>query len=421
MNAKEDLYLLYRVFLTVILIFGYALIISNEMGNYHADEFGWRIEKREWKITSHDLEDALKWNPHQLHALTRLGENISEPSQSIKYLKRALIESPANGSAMSYLLYYYMVAGESELIDEAAHFVSLLSPTDEYANTLIARYWENKNNVDKALSAWSFLLSLNKSYYSIYFPRLSEEIDIAQLKVLANKNPKWWGDFFVYLCGKNDFSLTKLMTLYNIHKQLHTPSKKESTAYSNRLLQSGLHEAARLVWSDSSDENKLSDNRIYNGGFEEEMSEGVFSWKYHSDKNIRVSFEKKEGMDGNKALHISFKRKKRVNITHISQLLSLEPAMYKVQFRVKVGNLKNKKGVKWTIYCASDNKLLIGESESFKTRTKWKNSSFVLKVPSKSSCATQLFSLSSSGKYPHEKIYLGNIWFDNFHISLIKQ
>ncbi len=85
-------------------------------------------------------------------------------------------------------------------------------------------------------------------------------------------------------------------------------------------------------------------NLVSNGGFEEDILNGGFSWRYQSDPHIALAIDQREAYHGNRSLSITFDGE-AVGDAGIYQFLVVEPnTEYRVSARVKTEGMEGAGG-----------------------------------------------------------------------------
>jgi hypothetical protein len=98
----------------------------------------------------------------------------------------------------------------------------------------------------------------------------------------------------------------------------------------------------------------------------------------------------------------------------VQQTLALPPGTYRLLGRVRLDDLSNDRGLKWSVQCSSRNRL-IGETQKFSGRSEWIDFSTTFEVPTEV-CPSQVLRLRLDARVPAEQWIGGRAWFDKLRI-----
>jgi len=144
--------------------------------------------------------------------------------------------------------------------------------------------------------------------------------------------------------------------------------------YIEYLLQQGEVAPAKAAWDrlmrrdDSTRGYLAGGNLVSNGGFEEEILNGGFGWRYQSDPHVALSIDGREAYGGSRSLSIGFDGTPEKD-AGIYQLLAIEPATgYRISARMKCEAIEGAGGPQLAVLDGSSRKPLFLSAECTGTR-----------------------------------------------------
>jgi tetratricopeptide (TPR) repeat protein len=391
-------------------------IVASGMSDYYVD----RLKEGDAAAA----EKALAWNSHHPAAALRRGIALREadPGQSDDLLRRAYLTSPGDGSALVALALRADNDGDREraqaLIEKAAD----ISPADPTIQKQVAAYWIKQENLEQALRHWSRALEARPSERSNLFPLFLSIAEDARargaLATFAASPPAWWDGFFREV-AQRALDTETVRALYATRRAAPGAplSQDEREAYIARLQRDGRITEAYLVWVNGLSEHQRAYLGILNnGGFEVEPTNVGFGWHVRRTRGVTVNTAKTHGIDGERALHMRFKRREK-RFGHLFQPLFLDPATYRLTGRTRTDSLDSIGGLKWIVRCNLPETAVLGESERFLGSGDWRAFSFEFEVPE--TCSAQELRLVSAGTRAFEHKISGAVWYDTMAIRKI--
>ena len=187
--------------------------------------------------------------------------------------------------------------------------------------------------------------------------------EIAHAKLLKQRIT-WWPQFFNHAAAKAT-SVETLRALFQMQADGPNAVTTEGLrAYLQRLQRENLWIESYLVWLNNLRKDQLNAiGNLFNGGFEEEISNLGFDWIVTPASQVVVDTASTYGATGHKALRVVF-RGPRIQFQHVHQYLMLDPGAYSLHGRVRPDNLETSEGIQWSIYCVGNTKAL-AHSERF--------------------------------------------------------
>lgn len=413
---------IWRVILTIGALFIGWQIITINLADHYIDEL--TINKDETA-----LDSALFWDSGHPLALAIKAERLielGENEQAERILKQAVKGNPADARPLVLLAGIYKSRGEIEISDQMAETANVLMPVNYQVQKSLAAYWESRSNFEKAIAHLSTALAANRELREELYPiflKIAENQDTRSLLApITSEPPEWWEGFFRY-ATRNTEDIDTLRSLAGMRKDSETypVTEHERRDYIARFRKEELIAEAYMAWVGGLDKDaREALGYIYNGNFERDIANTGFGWYAYPPKNsgIIISTAKTYGIEGEKALYISFKGK-RVHFHDLYQHLFLDHGTYRLSGKVRLDKLKARKGLQWQVVCSAGAEGRLGESEKFLGSGDWRKFEFELVVPIE--CKGQILQLYSVGNRSVDYEIRGEIWFDDLHIQLTRQ
>ncbi|MEA3275988.1 MAG: hypothetical protein U9Q81_11990 [Pseudomonadota bacterium] len=367
---------------------------------------------------------ALAWNSREPHAtfheaLASLPEN---PETATAFLQRAYAENPAETKPLLVTAGIVRSQGDQARADALVTQAADLLPANPGIQQEAAAYWVSRGHLEQAMQHWSRALEADPAVGEQLFPLLLKIAEDTRtrgvFKALAYSPPPWWDRFFAEV-ARRALNVETVRLLYALRRDATDApfTEKERQAYVKRLQKDGVTTEAYLVWVNGLSETERAHlGLLYNGGFELGPSNRGFDWHLGNTEHVAANTATTYGIDGNKALHLTFKRREK-RYHHLFQPLFLDPGTYRVTGKVRTESLETKGGLKWQAQCRLPTSQTLGESERFLGSGEWREFSFEFQVPE--SCTAQEIRLHSTGKRAFEHKITGAVWFDGMSIRKI--
>lgn len=371
-------------------------------------------------VFPHDIVDTVYLPADASVALAELHIVDGNPETAERLALTALSRNPTNGRVASQLLSLYLNKNQQEKTATLADISSRLWPAHPYTHTKLLSYWGRQQRMDKLVVTLHALLTQDPSQQSIYFPNMATILLNPEyshlLQPYISTPPRWWNAFFSYIATTSELSLVR-----NIYQQRATAEtaldKTEQDAFINRLLKEKQWQEAYDVWKTllPADRKKLL-GLVFDAGFESKLTGTAFEWQINASRDLKITTDTTQGMNGKKALNLIFNKNKRVNFSNISQRLLLKQGDYQFNIRYRTDNFQTTKGLRWRIRCLDDINQIIAESDNIINSAKWNELNGTFHV-SNETCAIQLLRLEASSQYAHDHLFDGSLWFDDVVIK----
>ncbi|WMP17969.1 hypothetical protein [Thiothrix lacustris] len=392
------------------------LITSYGIGHVGAGDF---IDTRRLIIDIHpDSWAAL--DSDDWFQLAEQAQELGDSTLDQTYTLQALAANITSGRAMARLADIRLQQGQQAQAKQLAQLAAQLVTAEIETHLPLAFFWAKVGNNAEMVKAWDMLFIREPSLRNTLFPHMRamaiNPSTASLVDAFASKPPVWWGAFFNYLATDAQTTPSLLEHLHGLRINSSTPiGEGEMTAYIKRLVKDKRWVEAHKVWLSSlPKETSAYQELVYDGGFEGAIHNTGFDWFFERHAQIKLKQDMTFGMEGQRALKISFNNSKHVKFQHLWQRLLLKPAHYELSLRVRADQFRTDGGLQWRMRCAEDNQI-IAESPVLKESTPWIAQSVAFDIPP-SNCETQLLRLEAASTYAHDQVFAGAIWLDAIQI-----
>ena len=369
---------------------------------------------------------TLGWDKTNAQALFSEGVRVAttDPAQAITYLAAAVRGNPTDGPTYAAIARLKEQGGELAEAEQAMQAAAQMAPRRVDVQLEAARFWFRRGDIARAMKHMDVVLTFGGSLREQIFPdllKLAEDPatrEIAHAKLLKQRIT-WWPQFFNHAAAKAT-SVETLRALFQMQADGPNAVTTEGLrAYLQRLQRENLWIESYLVWLNNLRKDQLNAiGNLFNGGFEEEISNLGFDWIVTPASQVVVDTASTYGATGHKALRVVF-RGPRIQFQHVHQYLMLDPGAYSLHGRVRPDNLETSEGIQWSIYCVGNTKA-IAQSERFTGTDHWQHFTAQLQIPAQD-CAVQMLRLELAGRSALDYEAKGAIWFDDLSIARQKK
>jgi len=365
---------------------------------------------------------ALTWNDTNAQALFSEGVRVANtnPAQAITFLTSAVRNNPTDGPTYAAIARLKEESGNLAAAEEAMQAAAQMAPRRVDVQLEVARFWFRRGDIARAMKHMDVVLTFGGSLRDEIFPdllKLAEDPatrELAHAKLLKQR-VTWWPQFFNHAAAKAT-NIETLRALFQMQAGGPNAVTTEGLrAYLQRLQRENLWIESYFVWLNHLRKDQLNAiGNLFNGGFEEEISNLGFDWIVTPASQVVVDTASTYGATGQKALRVVF-RGPRIQFQHIRQYMMLDPGTYVLHGRVRPDNLESAEGIQWLIYCVGDVKA-IAHSERFIGTDHWQHFTTQFKVPTQG-CAVQMIRLELAGRSALDYEAKGAVWFDDLSIA----
>ncbi len=383
------------------------------------------------------LKKVIHHNPSHAFAYEQIAliELQNQHYDSAKqYAVKALQNNLSSGMATAILMRVYDHENNTERAHQAALLATHLWPSHDVSMQLIAKHWLQAGFVDRAMSAWNISLSqtpvdehFSKSFTATtIFPilnKIAQHEDSTQLfQTYHMQPPSWWDPFFHYMVAQPN-NLTAVDRFYQQALLNGKASPANKKLYLSNLIQGNRWTKAHDIWKNGlSEEEKKHTGAIFDGGFEsgrttDQHTDEKFSWTIGYKSDIQAYLDKFSRASGSYSLRIAFNSWITDYWGYISQVLTLKPGNYRIDYKTRA-NLNAEKGVRWIVHCMNTTDYTeLGTGKALAGFFDWQTDQLHFTVPDDNQCKAQKLTLVLVGKTnTSEARVRGDIWFDDFFI-----
>jgi hypothetical protein len=223
-----------------------------------------------------------------------------------------------------------------------------------------------------------------------------------------------WRSTFLAVLPKESPNPTTLYDFYSALRSEPAPlTPGEFRPYLERLAHLGEYSLAYAMQVDFLPAERIGMlGLLNNGGFDTPISGLPFDWTIGNVRGARTEIVVDD--KSNRALRVEFYNT-RVPYRHVSQLLILRPGRYRLVGDVMSVDLKNERGLQWTVSCASGEQL--AATNRVTGSTPWTKFEASFDVPDRAECRGQEVRLSLAARIAAEQEAVGEIWYDNLRIE----
>lgn len=365
---------------------------------------------------------ALEWHASHPAGLLKAASDMlsTDPHRAESLLRQAIRENPGDGRNWMALALLYEKREDAARARLAVTRATELSPMQSGVQLDAGAFWLRHNRADIAIKNWDRAMRVRGELHAKIFPlflRIAEDPRLRPLFApVVAEEPGWWKGFYQYVAA-NALSLDAVRDLYQMREKAGGKSMSdERKPLLARLQKEGRWLEAYFIWLNSLSREKVGSlGNLFNGNFEQGISNEGFDWIAPKVHGAMVEDAPTYGTTGSKALHVALDGQ-RLRFEHLYQYLMLDPGKYFLRGRVRLDSLQSEKGLQWVVRCNPSPAEPLGKSEYFVGTDQWKHFSSNFEVPEEG-CPVQVLRLELGGRSTLDFIAEGSIWFDDMEIE----
>ena len=387
-----------------------------------------------WRVLTLGLADffwkdepdkALRWRSAHADATYRqfdLGEMAQPPHRgSARQARAAIRRSPLDGRGYAWLALLAEVEGHLAEAERLNLLSAQRGPRNMRVLAWLVDREVQRRDYPRAFAHIDQILRIQPELSIRLSPALStlasEPGAQEELAATLKRKPPWRADFLGRLIASAPDAAALVPLMERLRQQPGGLSEQELSAWIDRLGQTRNWGAAYLTWAQSlSAEQSGRIGNVFNGGFEAEPSGYGFDWRITRVPGARISIGHEEGAVDRSALRVDFEGR-RVPFQNVRQLLALAPGAYRLSGRSKLNDLRNARGLVWSLTCAEDDRP-IGATEAMTGHSRWREFQLEFEVPGQS-CGGQWLVLRIPARIPAEQLVSGSAAFDDLRIKAV--
>jgi tetratricopeptide (TPR) repeat protein len=159
-----------------------------------------------------------------------------------------------------------------------------------------------------------------------------------------------------------------------------------------------------------------SKNRITNGGFEDPMVNGGFSWRLTPIEGANTSLDTDIVHDGSRSLLVHFDGTHNLEFSHVMQYVPVEPDRhYRFVAYARSEGITTDSGPRIAVYDAYDRAELSMETESLVGTTSWQEQKLDFRTGPRTRLLVVQVARRASRKLDNQ--IAGSLWLDDFSLS----
>lgn len=380
----------------------------------------WRIlaitQATRW--AEEDPQRALRWNPRHPQALLALAEqqlaagNIDQARISAR---RLLAAEPLEGRAYRVLAAAEAKQGHADRALALYGIAARRSPRDLQTRAWLTEHYLVAGDYPAALRQIDVLLRTSPRQGQVVMPLLAQlAVDPAFARelgrVLAGR-PSWRPSLLTTLQqAKDPRGAEQVLSALRSQGGLDA---SEYEAWIEYLIRQGRLGEAYGRWAGTLALHGNSLPSVYNGGFEQPVSNRGFDWRLRRIAGVSLDFVPDRSARGLTA-HAAF-RGRPVAQVNLEQLLLLGPGRYQFSARVRTEALRSERGLEWTITCLGQAEPL-AISEPLHGTFDWRKVVMEVNVPV-TGCDGQSLRLRNPAPAGSIQQVSGDLWFDEVAIQ----
>ncbi len=405
--------LLWRISLLLLASLTLYLSVSYRAGHVGPDDF---IDTRR---STTDI-DPTGWVQLDSDDWFQLAEQAGDAALDQTYTLQALTVNLTSGRAVARLADSYLQQGKSTQAEHLARLAARLVTAQSDTHLPLSFFWGKTGKAAEIVQTWHVLFIREPSLRTALFPHLRakamEPATAHLVEAFAKNPPVWWEAFFNYLARDEHTAPDLLARLYQLRLRAEAPlNDTEMNAYVNRLIKDKRWTQAREVWLSSlPTAAQAYADLLYDGSFEGEWHNTGFSWFFGNHKQVSITPGMTFGMEGKRALKITFSGTQHIKFQHLWQRLLLKPASYELQMRSRADQFTTSKGLTWRLRCMENDQVL-AESPALQESKQWITETMTFEIPSVD-CESALLRLEATSTRAHDQVFKGTIWLDSIQI-----
>jgi len=213
-------------------------------------------------------------------------------------------------------------------------------------------------------------------------------------------------------------NLSDVTAAWTTLTQKNAPDDDVVIAYSAQLWGNRRADEAHRIWM-SRFANRApgygSTTYVYNGGFEENLTQAVFDWNISAAGYATAAIDQRAVAEGRQSLRITFDGRENPAYAGISQILFLEPGSYRLSASVRTDELSSDQGIRFLISDSESAKRPGVSSLDVKGTTEWTTvTADFIKAPGSRVVELHI------GRFPSLKFdnkLGGTVWIDDVQVT----
>ena len=365
-----------------------------------------------------DPQRALRWNSRHPQALLALAEQqlaAGQLDQARASARRLLAAEPLEGRGYRILAAAEALQGRADQALALYTIAARRSPRDLRTRAWLTEHYLVAGDYPAALHHVDLLLRTSPGQGPVVMPLLAQlAADPAFANELASvlaRRPPWRPGLLSTLQkAKDPRGAEQVLSALRRQGGVNADEYDDWIAY---LIRQGRLGEAYGRWAGTLDLQGKPLPLVYNGDFEQPVSDRGFDWRQTRIPGVSLEFVPDRSARG-LAAHAAF-RGRPVAKVNLEQLLLLGPGRYRFSARVRADALRSERGLEWTLTCIGQSTPL-ATSEPLGGTFNWRSVVMEVNVPV-TGCHGQSLRLRNPAPAGSIQQVSGDLWFDEVAVQ----
>jgi tetratricopeptide (TPR) repeat protein len=305
-----------------------------------------------------EIEPSNAENWYRLGRYRQLDFEHADLPLAISYYQRAVAIDPGSASYWMDLAEAYEMAGSLGQAEQAFRTAQRVYPISGEVAWRFGNFLLRRDRVDEAFQQIHHALSVDAKLTTLAVSlcwRSTRDIDRILKVVLPDEPDAYWGaiDSFV-----NSHDPDAAAAVWK-RMAMDRPSFPLPRAFRllDMLIESGHVDDARSVWQQALSAARITPEAgpagslIWNGGFEGELLNGGFAWRYRPAQGFNIDFDEGSVHSGRRSLRLVFDGAANVDFEHVWQYVAVEPSTrYRFNAYFQTQELTTDSGIRFEIH-----------------------------------------------------------------------
>ncbi len=369
-----------------------------------------------------DPAAAARWAPQDAAAEVALAQRelaAGERAAAARRARTALRISPLAAGAWRVLGEVALQRGDAAAAEARFRIAARLDPRDVATQSWLAAAALRAGRLHDALWHLDAVLRVRPGLAPALDPQLlalalAPGAQPAWTAVFAAQ-PPWAPGFFAWACARPVADNAAVDVLAAALRATPAgPDADEWNAYLERLLGQRRWMDAYLAWVQSlSPAQRAHLDNVFNGDFREPVSNRGFDWRLGYVPGAELRVVPRAGTPGS-ALEVRFLDQRSAFAGQVGELLALAPGTYRLSGLARLDDLRNERGLQWTLSCADDGRR-IAATARLRGSQPWRPFDADFRVPA-TGCGAQWLRLGLAWRIPAEQWAGGRAWFTGLRV-----
>ena len=332
----------------------------------------------------------------------------------------ALNVNPMTPSALTFLARVAEDAGDPGKAKELMTVASRVNQRDRESQLWLLAHAVRAGDIAEVMRRVDVLLrgqdgSVAGPLVKVMAPLLtSDQYRLPFIKLLSTR-PKWGVLVLKDLAAQSNDPRGLAALLADLQASVTPPSREVLKAFLDRFLAKGLWDEAYLAWARSLPRERLQKlGLLYNGSLDYPVTNLPFDWVFDDIPGALINTV---AVTRRHLLNVDFFGG-RVSFAHVSHLLALPPGLYRFSGMERAQNLRNERGLRWSLACARSLDAPLATSALLTGDVDWRPLEMNFEIPARD-CAYQRLRLELPARVALETEIIGGVSYADLSIAPI--